>query len=123
VTHRRYGSGFGLFGVFFAVIVLLIVVAIGVEIYAHTQTKTVTFRVQDKERVNKCDSDGKCDSYYLIFTNKGTYKNADSLWFFKFRSSDLYGNLQRGHTYTCKTYGFRIGLTSSYPNIISCEGV
>lgn len=115
--------GNGFFLLVAAVIVLAIVGSVAYGIFEHTNTKTVTFVVQDKQAPVKCDSDGtNCHSHYLIFTNKGVYEDTDSFWFFKFRSSDLYGQLQRGHRYTCKVYGFRIGFTSTYPNIISCKG-
>lgn len=123
-TTRRsslsYGFGFGAFGALFALVVMFI---IGFAIFEHSNTKTVTFTVQDKAIKTNCNNNGNCSSDYLIYTNKGVYKDTDSFWFLKFRSSDLYGNLHRGKTYTCKVYGFRVGLTSTYPNIISCKNV
>lgn len=100
---------------------LVIVGGVVFTIVEHQNIKTVTFKVQDKTVKVGRDSDGNTSSEYLIFTNKGVYKDTDSFWFFKFRSSDLYGDLRVGHTYTCKVYGYRIGFTSSYPNIISCQ--
>jgi hypothetical protein len=109
------------FSTFVIIGVLLFVGAIaGGFIIQKSTEKTVTFRVKDKERVQNCNSDG-CDSKYLIFTDHGTFKDTDALLYFKFNSSDLYGNLERGKTYTCKVNGFRFGFTSSYQNIISCE--
>jgi len=115
----RGGFGFA-FGGILLLIVVFFVVTIGVDLYANTHTKSVTFTVRDKTTKTDCNN-GSCSSKYLIYTNKGVYQDTDSVWFFKFRSSDLYGNLQRGHRYTCKTAGYRIGLTSSYPNLIKCS--
>lgn len=84
-----------------------------------TETLTVT-RVLDQPT---SDSSGHLKHKYLVFTNHGTYKDVDSLWFFKYNSSDLLGQLQNGHTYRCKTSGFRLGFTSSYRNLISCSEV
>lgn len=78
----------------------------------------VTFTITDKTVKRSGDSD-----QYLIFTNKGTFKDTDSILFFKFDSSDLYGKLLVGHTYNCDTFGYRLGLTSSYKNLINCKEV
>jgi hypothetical protein len=79
--------------------------------------RDVTFRVTDKT----VKFDSSHNSQYLIFTNHGVFKDTDSLLYFKFRSSDLYGSLERGHRYTCKVVGWRIGLFSEYPNLIKCH--
>lgn len=83
-----------------------------------SSAKTVTFTVQDK--VVKNDSGS---SKYLIFTNHGVFKDTDSFAFFKFNSSDVYGQLEKGHTYRCKVAGWRVHVASAYPNIISCSEV
>lgn len=119
--YRRYNSSFIVVGAFIA---LVIVGSLTFGVYEHLNTKTVTFTVQDKAikiNCNNSQDNGGCSSDYMIYTNKGVYKDTDSLWFFKFRSSDLYGQLQRGKTYTCSTYGYRVGITSTYPNILSCK--
>lgn len=74
--------------------------------------------VVHKERVNKQES-----SKYLIFTDKGTYSNADALFHGKFNSSDIYGRIQIGERYRLTSYGWRIGVTSTYPNIIDATMV
>lgn len=81
---------------------------------------TVRATVSDKERV--CNSSGnhgqKCQ--YLIYTDHGTFKLADSHLigvFWRTNSSDLYGAIKRDTTYDFKLIGFRFGLTSTYPNI------
>lgn len=57
------------------------------------------------------------ESYYLIFTDSGVYKNVDDIRVLKFGSSDLYGKIQEGQTYSFNVYGFRVPLLSWYPNI------
>jgi len=61
------------------------------------------------------------DGVFLVFTDKGTFKNVDSWWHLKFKSSDVQGMAAPGSTVTLKVYGLRSGFTSSYKNIISIE--
>lgn len=109
-----------------AILVVLIVLALLAipftlsRITEKTQTFTVT-RVLDQTYSTGSGKDTKIKHRYLIYTDRGTYKNTDTIWFFKFNSSDLLGQLQNGHTYTCRTTGFRFGFTSSYRNLISCH--
>lgn len=79
--------------------------------------KTVTFKV------NRLDDQatGKSGHQYLVFTDRGVFKDKDNIWFLKFNSSDLFGQLQTGHRYTCKVNGLRIPLFSSYENLLSCK--
>ena len=78
-----------------------------------------TFTVEDK--ITKRNSDG--GDKYLIFTDKGTFENTDSIFALKFRSSDLYGKLKVNHKYACTTVGLRIPLFSSYKNLLDCEEI
>lgn len=112
----------GLAGVGFVGIVAVILVAIvgGVWYTLGTQD-TVTFTVEDKERITESNGDGGTTSKYLIFTDKETFENTDTMLHGKFNSSDVYGRLKEGKSYTCKVYGWRIGFFSSYRNIVSCE--
>lgn len=59
-------------------------------------------------------------SKYLVFTDKGVFECVDSILFWKFNSSDIYGQIQPNHRYRCKVAGWRIQFLSSYPNIITC---
>lgn len=62
-------------------------------------------------------------SYYLIFTEKEVFKNDDSLWYWKWNSSDVYNSLEVSKSYTVKVYGFRVPFLSWYRNIISVEKI
>lgn len=66
---------------------------------------------------------GKPRDVYLVFTTDGTYKNVDSPAYLKFNSSDLQGKLARGGKFRIEYYGFRIPVTSTYPNIVKAEKV
>ncbi len=58
---------------------------------------------------------------YLVFTDKETLCNKDSLMYLKFNSSDIYGEIQPGATYRFNVYGWRIPFLSMYRNIISAD--
>ena len=95
----------------------------GVEIgesYYHQREVTAT--VRNEARVCSSGNNGSSTCKYLIFTNKGTFEDTDSLVNGKFNSSDIFGELEPGHTYTFKVYGFRSGFMSAYPNIVSVKG-
>lgn len=87
--------------------------------YGNKQTYTVT--VKKTEQVTKATGSGEdlsIRSYYLVFTDKGVFRIEDQLFYDKFNSSDLYGELEAGGTYHITTTGFRSGFLSMYPNIV-----
>lgn len=83
----------------------------------YTNVKTITCKVTDKG-VKRTGSGQDAEDLYLIYTDKGTFKIEDQLFYGKFNSSDLYGKIMKDSTYTFKVGGYRVGITSSYPNII-----
>lgn len=111
-----------IFKKFFEFIVLISVIAFIVYISAlfieTIASNTVTAIVKSKERIIK---DG--DSYYLIFTDKGVFKNADSFFFLKFNSSDFHNEIDVGEWYVFETIGWRIPIISAYPNIVKYEKI
>lgn len=54
----------------------------------------------------------KTDIYLIVDENKNTYKITDLFFKFKFNSTDLYNELEKGNTYKVKTSGFRIKILS-----------
>ena len=84
---------------------------------AYNTRSEVSFTVKDKDRV--CSHSAKGSScQYLIFTDGEVYADTDSLWYWKWNSSDVYGSLDAGKTYTAEVYGFRVPFLSWYKNII-----
>lgn len=76
------------------------------------ETKTIT--VQEKSVKREGDVDR-----YLIFTeNSGVMECTDSWLDWKFDSSDFYGKLRVGETYSVTTRGWRVPFLSWYPNIV-----
>lgn len=80
---------------FIAILALLAVGFIALNLGTKVEVKSA--RVTKTERVNDRDS-----SYYLVFTDKGTFMVKDSLWVGRWNSSDLYGSIEPGHRYDIK---------------------
>jgi hypothetical protein len=98
--------------------IIIGVTVIGITGYANVNM--VTVKVEGKERITT--QNGKhLESYYLVYTDKGTLKLEDDLFRGNFYSSDIYGKLKQDSTYTFKTSGYRIGFMSEYPNIIEVK--
>jgi hypothetical protein len=100
------------------IVAAVIATLIGVAIHAYaSSTRQVTVTVTNEARV--CSNDGNSVScQYLVYTSGGTFKDTDSLISGKFSSSDLYGQLVNGRTYTFEVRGYRIPFMSEYPNIL-----
>lgn len=86
----------------------------------HTTKESVTAVVSGKERIVQSSGEST-SSKYLIFTDKETFENTDTLWAMKFSSADLYGQIREGETCTFKVTGFRIPFFSSYRNVLSAD--
>jgi hypothetical protein len=99
--------------------VILILFGIIFELTKYNNRNTIIARVVDKERITTSDSDGRIDSYYLIFTENETFKLEDDLVYGNFRSSDWYGQIRKDSTYTFEVIGYRIGYLSEYQKIIA----
>lgn len=75
---------------------------------------TATFTVKSLD-----DQSGGSSHTYLIFTSDDhVYRDTDSWLHGKTDSSNVWGWLQAGHTYSCPVYGYRIFFFSSYPDIL-----
>lgn len=83
--------------------------------------QTVTVKVTGKERITESDGNKGVQSYYLIYSDSGTYKLEDELFYGNFNSSDWYGRIHVGKTYNFDLIGYRIGWLSSYQNIVKME--
>ena len=98
-------------------IVVLVLVAVGADyMWTHNNEHDATCTVTGKDR--GMDQNG--NSNYRIYTsNCDTLGDTDSFWFGKWNSSDIFGEIQPGHTYMFHMAGVRSGLFSSFANIIS----
>ena len=102
------------------ILILILVLCIGgcKGIIYHTTQDTIQVVVTEKERVVSENS-----SKYLIFTENETFKNTDTIWAWKWNSSDLYGKIKKGGEYKMRVYGFRVGFLSWYRNIVDFEEI
>lgn len=102
-------------------IVILILIALIYTGASLSTRQTIRGVVTDKTVKVQAAGDAT-DSKYLIFveTDNGrsiTLEVSDGLAVGRFDSSDVYGSIKRGETYTFKTIGMRIPLISEYPNV------
>lgn len=102
---------------------LAIVLAIGVIYIAKTpifyystmDTKVITVKQADRIVANDMST-----SKYLVWDQEGnTYENTDTVWFLKWNSSDVQGQMLAGKKVKVKTTGIRFSWLSWYPNIIT----
>ncbi|WEG18643.1 hypothetical protein PQ478_09190 [Alkalihalophilus pseudofirmus] len=103
------------------IFVLIIATTIGFSIAGYFNTTTYTITVTEKE-VKKSGNSHK----YLVFAEIDSgetkvFENVDSLFRFKFDSSDIQGSLREGDSFTIHTQGFRIPILSMYENIYKVE--
>ena len=61
---------------------------------------------------------------YRVYTEEcGVFIVKDTLVPLRFNSADTYSALKEGTSYNLRTQGFRLGITSSFPNILNYEPV
>jgi len=99
---------------------LLIAVVIGLLFFGVAYKNSdgpATFTVKSKERVAGGDS-----SHYLIWTHEGeVFQVDDTIWFGRWDSSDLYGQLEVDQKYSGTVAGWRVPILSWYRNILEVE--
>lgn len=104
----------------------LFLVLLPIGIYRHARyssIRQVTFTITTlPDRSIQYNANGYKNTYAnLVYTDKGTFQNTDSIFPWKQNSSDIYGQLQKGTKYTCEVAGWRIGFLSNYPDLIRCR--
>lgn len=110
------------FKIGFAVIASIIVILIGLNLYAALITSQVTVTVENKESVSKRGADGTTDHQYRVYAVNGdVYSVSDSLLRLHFSSSNTYAKLKEDKTYQCTAQGFRVPLFSQFKNLVDCE--
>ena len=105
-------------GLYIAIILIIILCSIGSCSMKESNERTVNVMVTDKGIKNY-----KNQSKYLIYCKNENeeievYEITDSIFQGKFNSSDIYGSIEVGKEYTFVIRGTRIGITSTYPNIV-----
>lgn len=79
----------------------------------------------DRNEVGPCTVTGKesvmveGNNQYRVYTEEcGTFIVKDTLFALRFNSADTYSSLKDGESYQFRTQGFRLGITSTFPNIL-----
>ena len=110
--RRRSRMGFSATVV---LVLLAAVVGFGYQFSWHSQTGTDTCTVTDKTATSKPKNGG---TDYRIYTKEcGVFSTGDDIFLGKFNSADSYSGLAVGHTYRINYVGWRMPLTSTFPNI------
>jgi len=102
----------------------LFVVAIGWSYHVNFNTVdyvNVTVWEKDRECTTSTNSEGNTtmSCRYVVHTDVETFENTDSVWHWKFNSSDVQRNLRTEESFCLKVVGYRVSTLSMYRNIIS----
>ena len=108
-----------IFLVFFCVVTLFSAV------YAFFTRRKVVFTVKEKGTLTHGytrDGHGTTYTNFMIYTTDNRcFKNTNTFWYWKWRSTELQANLRIGKRYVATVYGWRIGAFNVYPNIVSVK--
>jgi hypothetical protein len=63
-------------------------------------------------------TEGNKNTMYLVYTDVGTFKIVDDVFYLNFYSADMYGKLIPRKKYKLKVQGIRFGWLSWYRNIV-----
>lgn len=110
-------NGWAIVGIVFGS-VLVLALFLSSPIINYTTVQKVTAKVTKSERVVSKSGES---ATYLIFTENEVFNNVDTLWHWKWNSSDFYNKIEAGKTYELTVYGYRIPFLSGYRNIISYQ--
>ncbi|QBZ72837.1 hypothetical protein SEA_FORTHEBOIS_4 [Streptomyces phage Forthebois] len=77
----------------------------------HYNERTISCHVTEKDRGGKEDG-------MRVYTSCGTFQNTNSILRGKNTSADLWARIHPGQTQTFHVVGWRLGLTSDFPNIL-----
>lgn len=97
-----------------------------VEKTLHRREITATVTEKTIKYYTSRDNTGKGKSTYLIFAKDEAgevqvFEVTDSLFAWRFNSSDVYAGIEIGKTYIFNVGGYRLPLLSWYPNIYRYE--
>lgn len=114
--YNRRSSKKWIIGVVAIILAIVIIVPLWSSYYS---TKTYIVTVTDKDIKNYNN-----DSKYLVFTKlengeTKVFSIEDSLFKWRFDSSDVYADIEVGETYEIEVIGWRIEFFSAYENIMT----
>ena len=107
----------------FGILIITIIFAPINALYAYLTKKKITFIVKEKGTlVHGSVNNGNGNTYtdFMIYTRDGrAFKNVNTLWYWKWRSTELQSQIKIGKKYSAVIYGWRIGAFNVYPNIVN----
>jgi hypothetical protein len=121
--HRggHYAKGTKGMSVLFAVVAAVVIGGIGWAVISvsgnYNENKTADCTVTSKDTITKVENGNSTTEKRVGTEECGVFTVNDSFVKGNLRSADLYYSLKEGHKYTLTYNGWRVGLTSSFPNI------
>lgn len=100
------------------IILLTVGLFLSPALIAYNTDNYIIAKVTDKQSITVSTGNGATNKY-LIFTENEVFKNTDTIWYWKWNSSDFYREIKVGETYNFRVYGWRVPFISWYKNIIS----
>lgn len=115
------------FYAFIFFVFLFLIISFFAAMYAYLTKRKTTFVVREKGTLTHgYVNNGRGTTYtnFMIYTRDDrALKNVNSLWYWKWRSTELQAKITVGKTYEADIYGWRIGAFNIYPNIINVREV
>lgn len=112
----------GLFSILFAIITFLFK-----PFYVYLTKRKVIFTVKDKGTLTHgsvVNGNGSTYTNFMVYTTDNrSYKNVNTVWYWKWRSTELQAQIDKGKKYQAVIYGWRIGMFNVYPNIVSVKEI
>ena len=94
-------------------------------LYALGTRRRVVFTVKEKGTLTHGYTNNGHGTTYTNFmvytTDNACFKNTNTIWYWKWRSTELQAKMHVGKRYVATVYGWRIGAFNVYPNIVSVE--
>ena len=96
-------------------------------LYAYLTKKNIVFVVKEKGTLTHGsvnNGNGGTQTDFMIYTKDDrAFKNVNSLWYWKWRSTELQAKIQNDKKYRAIVYGWRIGAFNVYPNIVKVKEI
>ena len=112
---------------FLGLLIITIIFAPISALYAYLTKKAITFVVKEKGTLTHGSvNNGNGNTYtdFMVYTRDNrAFKNVNSLWYWKWRSTELQSKIQKGKKYRATIYGWRIGAFNVYPNIVNVKEI
>lgn len=112
----------GLFSILFGILTLFFK-----PFYVYLTKRKVVFTVKDKGTLTNgtvINGNGSTYTDFMVYTTDNkSYKNVNTIWYWKWRSTELQASLDKGKKYQATIYGWRIGMFDVYPNIIRVKEI